>query len=79
MVRFLAGASDFCDSYQPQHVQTGYGVHRASSSVIPNGVSPGVMRPKHETDYPPPSNAEVKNYLSFPFVPPMYVHGVHVT
>ena len=59
-------------------VQTGPGVHPASYTTG-TGSFPGVKRPGHGVDYPPPSSAEVKErvgiYLYFPFGPSWPVLG----
>jgi hypothetical protein len=40
------------------HVQTGPGAHPASCTMG-TGSFPGVKRPVHNADHPPPSSAEV--------------------
>jgi hypothetical protein len=57
-VRFPAGAGNF----SLQHpVQNSSGARPASYLMGTRGSSPGVKRPGRETDYSPPSSAEVKN------------------
>jgi hypothetical protein len=41
------------------HVQAGPGAHPASCTMR-TGSFPGVTRPGHDADHPPPSSAEVK-------------------
>jgi hypothetical protein len=58
-VRFSAGAKDFFSSLC---VQTGSGVHPASSPMGTAGPFPGgKARPGRDADHSPPSSAEVVN------------------
>jgi hypothetical protein len=58
-VRFPAGAEDFSSSLC---VQTGSGVHPASSTMGTGGPFPGSKaRPGRDADHSPPSSAEVEN------------------
>jgi hypothetical protein len=43
------------------HVQTDPGAHHPASCTMATGSFPGVNRPGHGADHPPPSSAEVEN------------------
>jgi hypothetical protein len=50
------------------HVHTGPGAHPASCTMG-TGSFPGVKRPGHGTDHPPPPSAEVENESSYTATP----------
>jgi hypothetical protein len=54
-------------------IQTGSAAYPASCSVLFSSSFPGVKRPELETNYLPPSNAEVKNAWSCTSTP-LYVY-----
>jgi hypothetical protein len=54
-------------------VQTSRAAHLASYPICTGVVSPGVKRPGREADQSSPSNAEVKNALSYTSTPPYIV------
>jgi hypothetical protein len=43
---------------------------------VPEALSPGVKWPGHESNYSPPSNAEIKNGWSYTSTLPKRLHGV---
>jgi hypothetical protein len=67
-VRVLGWAENFSLHHRDQTVSGAPGV--------PEALSLGVKRPRHEADHSPPSTAEVKNGWSSTSIPSIRLHGV---
>jgi hypothetical protein len=51
-------------------IQTGSGIHPTSYPMVSGPLSPGVKRPRRESDHSPPTTAEVKKMLIYTSTPP---------